>query len=182
MGIHWSMVNSPLNGPVIQSFNAPFIVSPPKAVERSICSVTRDSMALSWRQCYDPLNSRSHDDVIKWKHFSRYWPFVWGIHRSPVNSPHKGQWRGTLMFSLICAWINGWVNNGDAGDWRRHRAHHDVTVMTYSTTNSRFPATHHAYDAMNYNLIVKSVKLQLNGCQTDETILLISPKVFYVFM
>ena len=37
------------------------------------------------------------------------WPFVRGIHRSPVNSPHKGQWRGALMFSLICAGINGWV-------------------------------------------------------------------------
>ena len=47
-----------------------------------------------------------HDDVIKWKHFPRYWPFVRGIHRSPVNSPHKGQWRGALMFSLICVWIN----------------------------------------------------------------------------
>ena len=42
-----------------------------------------------------------HDDVIKWKHFPRYWPFVRGIPRSPVNSPHKGQWRGALMFSLI---------------------------------------------------------------------------------
>ena len=57
-----------------------------------------------------------HDDVIKWKHFPRYWPFVRGIHRSPVNSPHRGQWRGALMFSLICVWINGWVNNGEAGD------------------------------------------------------------------
>ena len=38
-----------------------------------------------------------HDDVIKWKHFPRYWPFVRGIHRSPVNSSHKGQWRGALM-------------------------------------------------------------------------------------
>ena len=43
-----------------------------------------------------------HDDVIKWKHFPRNWPFVRGIHRSPVNSPHKDQWRGALMFSLIC--------------------------------------------------------------------------------
>ena len=43
-----------------------------------------------------------HDDVIKWKHFPRYWPFVRGIHRWPVNSPHhKGQWRGVLMLSLI---------------------------------------------------------------------------------
>ena len=70
-----------------------------------------------------------HDDVIKWKHFPRYWPFVRGIHRSPVNSPHKGQWRGALMFSLICAQINGWVNTRGAGDLRRHRAHYDVIVM-----------------------------------------------------
>ena len=47
-------------------------------------------------------NPYIHDDVIKWKHFPRYWPFVRGNHRSPVTSPHKGQWRGTLMFSLIC--------------------------------------------------------------------------------
>ena len=70
-----------------------------------------------------------HDDVIKWKHFPRYWPFLRRIHRSPVNSPHKGQWRGALMFSLICVWINDWVNNGEAGDLRRYRIHYDVTVM-----------------------------------------------------
>ena len=56
--------------------------------------------------------------------------FVWGIHQSPVNSPHKGQWRGTLMFSLICAWTNGCVNNRDGGDLRRHRDRYDVTVMS----------------------------------------------------
>ena len=49
-----------------------------------------------------------HDDVIKWKHFPRYWPFVWGIHRSPVDSSHKDQCRGALTFSLICAWIHTW--------------------------------------------------------------------------
>ena len=70
-----------------------------------------------------------HDDVIKWNHFSCYWPFARGLHRSPVNSPHKGQWRGALMFSLICAWINGWVNNREAGDLRCHLADYDVTVM-----------------------------------------------------
>ena len=57
-------------------------------------------------------NTVAHADVIKWKHF-----------------PHKGQWRGALMFSLIFAWINGWVNNREAGDWRRYRTHYDVTVM-----------------------------------------------------
>ena len=71
----------------------------------------------------------THDDVIKWKHFPRNWPFVRGIHRSPVNSPHKGQWRGALMFSLICVWINNWVSNREAGDSRRYRAHYDVSVM-----------------------------------------------------
>ena len=56
-----------------------------------------------------------HDDVIQWKHFPRYWPFVRGIHRSP----------------LICARINSWVNNGEAGDLRRHRGHYDVIVMHF---------------------------------------------------
>ena len=71
-----------------------------------------------------------HDDAIKWKHFPHYWPFVRRNHRSPGSSPHKGQWGGALMFSLICAWTNGWVNNWVVGDLRRHRAHYDVTVMS----------------------------------------------------
>ena len=83
-------------------------------------------LVLVWRMF---ISARFHDDVIKWKHFPRYWHFLRGIHRSPVNSPHKGQWRGALMFSLICAWINGWVNNREAGDLRRHRAHYEVIVM-----------------------------------------------------
>ena len=68
-----------------------------------------------WNYPYQKKTT-AYDDVIKWKHFPRYWTFVRGIHRSPVNSPHKGQWRGTLMYSLICAWINRWVNNREAGD------------------------------------------------------------------
>ena len=67
-----------------------------------------------------------HDGVTKWKHFPRDWPFVRGIHRSPMN---KGQWRGVLMFSLIYFWTNGWVNNQDADEMRRHRTHYDVTVI-----------------------------------------------------
>ena len=70
-----------------------------------------------------------HDDVVKWKHFPGYCPFVRGIHRSPVNSPHKSQWRGVSMFSLICAWINGWVNNREAGDLRHHHAYFDIAIM-----------------------------------------------------
>ena len=70
-----------------------------------------------------------HDDVIKWKYFPHYWPFVRGIHRSPVNFPHKGQWREASMFSLIWAWINGKENNRDAGDLRCHCAHYGVIVI-----------------------------------------------------
>ena len=46
--------------------------------------------------------SSTHDDVVKWKHFPRHWPFVWGIHRSPVNSPHKGQWRRAVVVFYLC--------------------------------------------------------------------------------
>ena len=65
------------------------------------------------------------DDVIKWKH-SR------GIHRSPVNSPHKGQWRRALMFSLIYAWTNDWINSWHTEDLRCHHTHCDVIVMFLS--------------------------------------------------
>ena len=73
-----------------------------------------------------------HDDVIEWKHFPRYWPFVREIHRSPVNSPQWGQWRWSLMFSLISAWTNGGANHRDIDDLRRHRAHYDITVMLWN--------------------------------------------------
>ena len=70
------------------------------------------------------------------------------IHRSPVNFPHKGQWRRALMFSLICAWINGWVNNVKAGDLRRHRSHYNGTLMSmlrWHTANIEYGRIHHRY-------------------------------------
>ena len=79
-----------------------------------------------------------HDDVINWKHFLRYWPFGRGIRRSPVNSPHKGQWRIALMFSLICAWTNGWVNIRDAGDLRCHLPHYVVTATFMTITTFKY--------------------------------------------
>ena len=56
------------------------------------------------------LLTKMHDDVIKWKYFPCYWPFVRGIHRSQVNSPHKGQWRGALIFSwsMSIQWWGWW--------------------------------------------------------------------------
>ena len=70
--------------------------------------------------------------MMTWKHFPRYLPFLRGIHQSPVNSPDKCQWRGVLMFSLICVSINGWVNKREAGDLRRYRIHYDVIVMAWT--------------------------------------------------
>ena len=84
--------------------------------------------SFSWMQATYPF-SGVHDDVIKWKHFPCCWPFVRGINQSPLNSPHKGQWGGALMFSLICAWTNGSVNNRGTGDLRHHCSLYDVTVV-----------------------------------------------------
>ena len=58
-----------------------------------------------------------HEDIIKWKHFPCNRTFMWGIHRLLVNTPHKSQWPGALMFSLLCTWINGWVNNYELVIW-----------------------------------------------------------------
>ena len=76
------------------------------------------------------LKIKNKHDVINWKHFPRYWPFVRGIHRSPKNSPHKGRWRGVLILSLICVWKNGWANNREAGDLRRYHTHYDVIIIS----------------------------------------------------
>ena len=70
----------------------------------------------------------SHDD-IKWKHLLHYWPFVKGIHWWSVDSPHKGQWHGALMFSLICTQTKDWANNRSASDLRCHCTYYDVIVM-----------------------------------------------------
>ena len=52
------------------------------------------------------------------------------IHRLLVDSPHKVQWRAALIFSLIYTWTNGWANNRDASDLRRHSVRYDVTLMS----------------------------------------------------
>ena len=94
----------------------------------------KSSFGMSWgRHSREMLSVFMSFYKVWWCHqmeaFSTLLAFVRGIHRSPVNSPQKGQWHGALMFYLICAWTNGWANNRDAGDLRCHRAHYDVTVM-----------------------------------------------------
>ena len=113
----------------------------------SVCSSARLIIYFSYLflclpVCLLSLTLALHDDFIKWKHFPRYWPVVSGIHRSPVNSSHKSQWRGALMFSLICVRINAWVNNCDANDRRCHRAHYDVTVWSRHLPPSSAASAH----------------------------------------
>ena len=98
-------------------------------IQQTRCYIQRYSMEFLPRFSCFYWSFLCHDDFIKWKHFTCYWPIVWGIHWSLVNSPHKGQWRGALMFSLICTWINAGVNNREAGDLRRHSAHYDDIGM-----------------------------------------------------
>ena len=58
------------------------------------------SYVFTMQCCFAP-SLKKHEDVIKWKHFPRYWPFVRGIHQSPVNFIHKGQWRG----ACVCVYV-----------------------------------------------------------------------------
>ena len=60
-----------------------FVEMPPKW-DKWGKSIHQDQNVISW---IGGLDTSAHDDVIKWKHFPCYWPFVRGIHRSPVNSP-----------------------------------------------------------------------------------------------
>ena len=88
-----------------------------------------------WLQCLRNYTGTSaFTDVSSWwRHqmetFSALLALCAGNSTVLVNSPHKGQWRRALMFSLRCAWINDWVNNREAGDLRCHRGHYDVIVM-----------------------------------------------------
>ena len=63
-------------------------------------STVRDTLRRNGGEMLGVLK-RVHDDVTKWKHFPRHWPFVRGIHRSPVNSLYKGQWREALMLAGV---------------------------------------------------------------------------------
>ena len=74
-----------------------------------------------------------------------YWFMSWWRHQMETlsallaicagNSSHPKASHGALMFSLICAWINGWVSNGEASDLIRHHAHYDVPVISHPKSN-----------------------------------------------
>ena len=129
-GIHRWPVNSPHKGPV-----------------------TRKKLLLMASSCVRNSDNPSRDTTIHMMTSSNGNMFrVTGPLRAEFTGhrwipPHKSQWRGALIFSLICAWINGW-NNRKAGDLRLHRAHYDVTVMQRlydkipQIENGEHPLTH----------------------------------------
>ena len=117
-----------------------------------------------------------HDDVIKWKHFPRNWPFVRGIRWSPVNSPHKGQWRRALMFFFICVWINDWVNNPKAGDLRRYCTHYDVIVMPKERILQRNKDNTMAADDLTPGVTKTSVAMVSTVCHSVESPSTVDPQ------
>ena len=127
----------------------------------------------------------NHDDVIKSKHFP---PFVRGIQRSSMDSPHKGQWHGALMFSLICVWINGWVNSREAGDLRRYRTHCDVTVMVDRHANiaHRVNALCSRVDSKDFWRLQKQGQLTWSTVMSSRKehvmwVLMLSPLLSWIF-
>ena len=93
-----------------------------------------------------------------WRHqmetFSALLAICAGNSPVPVTSPHKGQWRGALMFTLICARINGWVNNRETGDLRRFRAHYDVIAMGKNELSTwKFLRVVEFYNVLEYGIL-----------------------------
>ena len=91
---------------------------------------------------------------------------------SPVTGefPHKGQWRGALMFTLICVWINYWAKIREAGDLRRHRAHYGVTIMSSSALNTSVGALYIESPCVFYSWVLRPHNLQKNEFFDSETI------------
>ena len=79
---------------------------------------------------FGPWKRHYYDNIMPWKFFPRYWLFCRGIHRSPVDSTHKGPVTRVLIFSVTSAYTNGWMNHRVAGGLR-HYNNCDVIVMIH---------------------------------------------------
>ena len=96
-----------------------------------------------WRKCQnceiplihicmnsETVSNKSSPSNSWWSHqmetFSAILAICAGIHQGPLAQRPVTR---SFDVSLICAWLKGWVNNREAGDLIRHRAHYDFTVM-----------------------------------------------------
>ena len=111
---------------------------PDQSVEQTVAG-DWDTTMPTWIVCNFVIDLsqkfHNHDDVIKWKHSPLYWPFMQGIHRSAVNSPHKGQWRGALMFSFIYT-LNKRLTKQSWGWWFETPSR---SLWRYCNDTSRIP-------------------------------------------
>ena len=122
------------------------------------------------RRVAELCKSRMKDKIRTWRrHQMKTFSALLGLcaGNSPVNSTHKGAWRGALMVCLTCAWLNGWINSREAGDSRRHRAHYGVTVMIMLTDTNGLAVILHQ-GVCNHNAILrKSVSVHIKGGHTQ---------------
>ena len=88
-------------------------------------------MASEWLAAVPPASPKPcwHDDVIKWKLFPRCWPYCGEFAGHRWIHLTKDSDAELWYFLWSARWINGWLNNRETGDLRRHRAHYDVIVM-----------------------------------------------------
>ena len=101
--------DKPLSETMMVSLLTHICVTRPQWVKCNHIHVWHLSVWHRWNQRRVALEcDADHNDAIKWKHFPRYWSFMRGIHRPPMNSPHKGLWSGAFMLFF---------------DLRRHRGH-----------------------------------------------------------
>ena len=111
-----------------------------------------------WR-CHDTMMTSSNGNIF------RVTDLCAGNSAVPMNSPHKGQWRGAVMFSLICAWINSWANNREAGGLGRHRAQYDITIMTQALSALLTPVIG---DSPHHGPAMRNISSLLRSCSTKS--------------
>ena len=98
----------------------------------------------------------------------------------PVDSPHKDQGGGPLMFSLICVWTNGRANNRDTGDLRRHGAHYDVIFKYFRIPSQEFWSSCRPGKSWHREQRYMSQTTRVNTCWCNSKLPMPSPVVWYL--
>ena len=106
------------------------------------------------REISDFIYIEHLDSTTWWRHKMETFSALLVFCADNSHSPNKGQWRGALIHSLICAWTNSWANTEDAGDLRSHRAHHDATIMWSHNDNIAMADTRKCYKYVDFSFVV----------------------------
>ena len=122
----------------------PLLTYHPRAIKQHIPqqSVTKSSLTITYSKIHSNLPGAGELSETARNYVHKLW-----IHWLPMNSPHKDQWRRPLMFSLIYAWINGWITVC-------HGTYCDSFVNHFIDSHIDVEKRHHiAYDILNYILV-----------------------------